>query len=342
MKKLFSLLIPALLLSNAMGRVQDPIDSVKFFTDDRIIEMTLFTDIRKLKAEKKEDVFQEATVILRLPDSTVIEEPITVAARGHFRRDFCNIPPMLLDFSNPASPKLSPLGKLKLVIGCGNGNDDEVLLLKEFLAYKIYNLLEEKSFRARLLKVNYKDTRNKTKAFSQYAFLLEDDKDLAKRTGCVKKEKRQVMTEATSRNLMTKVAVFEYMISNGDWSVPANHNIKLIYDMDNEAALPYPVPYDFDHSGFVNAGYALPNELLGTEKVTERVYRGFPRGMEELQVCFDLYRKQKENIYSLIRNFSPLKERIRKELIDYLEEFYRTINDKTQVQSIFIDNARRS
>jgi hypothetical protein len=342
MKKLFSLLIPVLFIGISMNRVEDPIDSVKFFQDDRLIDLTLSTDIRKLKSEKKDDVFQDATAVLRFPDSTVIQEQITVAPRGHFRRDFCNIPPMMIDFSNPASPKLSSLGKLKLVIGCGNGNDDEVLLLKEFLAYKIYNLLEEKSFRARLLRVNYRDTRNKLKPFSQYAFLLEDDKDLATRTGCVKKEKKQVMTESCSRNLMTKVAVFEYMISNGDWSVPANHNIKLIYDKNNETAPPYPIPYDFDHSGFVNAGYALPNELLGTEKVTERVYRGFPRTMEELQACFDVFKKQKEKIYALIRNFTPLKDRVKKELIDYLDEFYRTINDKNQVQSIFIDNARRS
>jgi hypothetical protein len=102
------------------------------------------------------------------------------------------------------------------------------------------------------------------------------------------------------------------------------------------------VPYDFDHSGFVNAGYALPNELLGTEKVTERVYRGFPRNMEELEACFDQFRKQKEGIYSLIRNFPHLKDRVKRELTDFTDEFYKTINDKNQVKAIFIDNARRS
>ncbi|MEP6700488.1 MAG: hypothetical protein ABJA85_04205, partial [Bacteroidota bacterium] len=133
---------------------------------------------------------------------------------------------------------------------------------------------------------------------------------------------------------------FEYMISNGDWSVPNNHNTKLIYEKNIPAALPYVVPYDFDHSGFVNAGYALPNELLGTETVTERVYRGFPRSMEELESVFDSFRKQKEKIYSLIMSFSLLKERTRKEAVEYLEDFYKTINNKGQVKSIFIDNAR--
>lgn len=316
------------------------INKKKFFTDEGVIDMTLTTDIRKLQTEKGEEVFQPATIVSRFPDSSVIEEQITVAPRGHFRREYCSIPPVLVNFNNPGSPKHAPLGKLKLVIGCGSRGNDEQLLIKEYLIYKIYNLLEEKSFRVRLVKMNYKDTRNKVKSFSQYAFLIEDDADMAARNNCIKKAKAQYLTESTDRPLMTKVAVFEYMISNGDWSVPNNHNIKLIFDKATPAALPYAVPYDFDHSGFVNASYALPNELLGTETVTERVYRGFPRTMEELQSTLEIFRNKKSQIYALINNSPYLASRTKKEATDYLEEFYRTINDKKQVQNIFINNAR--
>ncbi len=339
MKKIKWLLLVCLAANSFLIHAQ-PVDSVKFFAEEGIIDMTLTTDLAQMQKEKGEDMFQQATVSLRFPDSMVIEEPVTVAPRGHFRREYCNIPPIMVDFSNAGSPRLSPLGKLKLVIGCGTNGNDEQLLLKEFLVYKIYNLIENKSFRVRLMKVNYKDSRNKVKPFSQYAFLIEDDKDLAIRNNCIKKPKAQYATESTDRELMTKVAVFEYMISNGDWSVPNNHNIRLIYDKDIEAAFPYSVPYDFDHSGFVNASYATPNELLGTETVKERAYRGFPRKMEELQATFDIFRNKKENIISLINNFSLLQARTKKELVSYLEEFYDTINDKRQVQNIFIDNAR--
>lgn len=53
---------------------------------------------------------------------------------------------MMLNFRNNSSPRLQSLGKLKMVIGCGVASSDEELLLKEFLVYKIYNLLEEKVF----------------------------------------------------------------------------------------------------------------------------------------------------------------------------------------------------
>ncbi len=316
------------------------IDSVKFFSDDKLILMSLTTDIKKLQQEKKLDVYQPANVSLHFPDSTAITEDIRVSARGHFRRDYCTIPPISLNFHNPTSPRLNPLGKLKLVIGCGTSSEDEQLIFKEYLIYKIYNLLEEKSFRARLLKVNYTDTRGKLKPFSQYAFLIEDDDDMAARNNCIQKKVKNVLTENTDRKTMTKVAVFEYFISNTDWSVPNDHNAKLIFSKANEQALPFVVPYDFDHSGLVNADYALPSEIIGTEKVTERVYRGFPRSMEELELVFDLFRSKKDNIYSLINNFALLKEKTRKSMTGYLDEFYKIINSKSQAKTIFVDNAR--
>jgi hypothetical protein len=322
------------LLSSAQA-----IDSIKFFTDETVIDINLSTDIKMLQDSKGDESYQEADVSFRFADSTTINEKIRIAARGHFRREFCNIPPLLLNFKNAGSPKLSSLGKLKLVIGCGNNSGDEQLVFKEFLVYKMYNMLEEKSFRVRLVKITYKDTRNKMKTYTQHAFFIEDDNDMAERNGCEKRDKAQFLSESTNREIMTKVAVFEYMISNGDWSVPNNHNIKLIYKK-GETSLPIAVPYDFDHSGFVNAEYATPNEILGTETVTQRVYRGFPRSMEELQACFDVFRAKKEAIQSLIINFQPLAARTRKGAADYINEFYRIINDRKQVQDIFIDNAR--
>jgi hypothetical protein len=341
MKKNLFLLPCAVFINSFFLQAQtSKVDSIQFFVDENIIALTLTTDFRKLQVEKKEDAYQEALVSFHLSDSSVIDENISVAARGHFRREQCFVPPLSLNFRSHSATRLSSLGKLKLVMGCGSNNEDEQLLLKEYLVYKIYNLIDEKSFRVRLLKVSYVDSKHKLKPYSQYAFLLEDDDDMARRNNCKTKPKAQYNSESTNRSQMTKVAVFQYMISNGDWSVPNNHNTKLIYEKGNEAPLPFVVPYDFDHSGFVNAGYALPNELLGTETVKERVYRGFPRTMDELQSTFDIYRNQKENIVKLITNFTMLKEKSRKELVSYLEEFYKTINDKRQVESIFISNAR--
>lgn len=339
-KHLLALLIAAAFFSLTVRSQQ--VDSLRFFTDEQLIEMTITTDIKGLQSQKGDDVFQPGTVSMKMPDSTTITEPVNVGARGKFRRGYCRIPPMMINFRQPNPSRFASLGKLKLVIGCGVKPDDEQLLLKEYLIYKLYNLLEDKSFRVRLVRTNYIDSKNRIKPFTQYSFFIEDDGDMARRNGCKKKEVGQFLTESTNRDMMTMVAIFEYMIGNTDWSVPNNHNVKLIFDRKNENALPYVVPYDFDYCGLVDASYAIPNEIIGTEKVTERVYRGFPRSIVEIQNTLDFFREKKNAIYSLINNFTLISERNRRTMVDYLEDFFKIINNEHMVKSIFVDNARTS
>jgi hypothetical protein len=328
------------ILISCLQLYAQPVDSIRFFTDEPVIELTLSTDIKALQAQKGDDVFQTGTIAMKFPDSTLIEEPVNLGARGKFRRGYCRIPPIMLDFRSSPSSRFASLGKLKLVIACGAKDDDEQLLLKEFLIYKIYNLLEDKSFRVRLVRTTYNDTKNRIRPYSQYSFLIEDDADMARRNGCKKRDHAPYLTESMNRDLMTKVAIFEYMIGNTDWSVPNEHNIKLIFARKDEQALPYPVPYDFDYCGLVDASYAVPNEVIGTEKITERVYRGFPRTIEELNMTLKLFHEKKDAIYSLINSFTPLTERSRKTMTGYLDEFYRTISNENDVKHNFIDKAR--
>ncbi len=67
------------------------------------------------------------------------------------------------------------------------------------------------------------------------------------------------------------------MIGNTDFSVAYQHNEKLLFIGKKI----YPVPYDFDMSGLVDASYAtIPSvngETLNITKVTQRLYRGFKR-----------------------------------------------------------------
>jgi hypothetical protein len=331
-----------LLMNVLIASAQPKLNRTHFFEDDKLVKMDLSTDLKKLITNKKVETYQPATVSMHFPDSSVISEEIRLSARGEFRRTECFVPSIKLDFKNTTSPKLTPLGKLKLVVGCGTHADDERLLLKEFLIYKIYNLFTDKSFRVRLLRINYSDVKGKIKAYSQYGFLIEDVDEMAKRSKCKEVEKTIFLTERTDRQQMTLVAVFQYMIANTDWSVPNYHNIKLMRPVTDSFSLPYTIPYDFDFAGLVDASYAIPKEELGISSVRERLYRGFPRTMEEIQTTLDIFREKKEVIKKLVMNFELLTPKYRKEMIDYLDEFYKTIENKTLVRRIFIDNARNN
>jgi hypothetical protein len=247
----------------------------------------------------------------------------------------------MLNFKTPNSGGLRPLHKLKLVCGCNTSTDDERLALKEYMTYRIYNQLTDMSFRVRLVHITYQDTRGKMRSYTQYGFLIEDVDAMAKRNQCKEVQKIAFNTEGTQRQHMTMVALFEYMIGNTDWSVPNYHNIKLIRAKDTPDAPPYTVPYDFDYCGLVNAYYAVPAEQVDIQSVTERAYRGFSRSLDELQEAIQVFTQKKESIKNLVMNFEPLS-RIRKEMMDYLESFYKIINNKSDVEFIFIKGARKN
>lgn len=340
MRKNRWILILLLVLDISIVSAQPVIKDNTFFEEDALITIDLSTDLKKLTSEKKLNQYQPATVTFHFPDSSIITEEIRLSARGEFRRKNCYVPSMWFDFKSEPPSKLSPLKKLKLVCGCGLGSENERLVLKEFLVYKIHNLLTDMSFRVRLLRINYKDTRGKIKSYSQYAFFIEDVDEMAKRNKCYEIENISFHTQRTDRQQMTFVALFQYMIGNTDWAVPNYHNIKLMRPKKDSVSAPYTVPYDFDFCGLVNAGYATPQEELGTSSVKERVYRGFPRTMVELQSALDIFRNKREAIKNLVMNFELLNLRNREDMMGYIDEFYKQIVAEQSVKYLFIEGAR--
>lgn len=340
MKQIIVCLISSMLLLQSFAQQQGKIDPVGFFTNDNPIELTVNTDMRSVY-QKRNNTKIPAAITMKLDDSTLVNERITVEARGNFRKEYCALPPLKINFKTPGSPYLSPLGSLKLVNVCfTGGRDNTEYLLKEYLVYKIYNQVTDLSLRVRLLKINYVDSAANRKPVSNYAFLIEDVKDMAKRNGCVERKRPVKHTENTNRQQMTKVALFQYMIGNLDWSVPGPHNIKLIVSKEDTNSIPLAVPYDFDYCGLVNTDYALPPDQSGLKDVTQRSYQGFTRSMEELQVAANEFLEQKDKIYAMINSFAPLSAGAKKIMISFLDQFYSTIKEPKAIQMEFIRNAK--
>lgn len=312
----------------------------QFFDNDRVLQMTITTDFKKIFNEKKKGNYQDGFVTLNLLENELITDSILLYARGEYRRQNCKTPGLMLNFNAKGATRLNALKKLKLTCACSNATGDEQLLLIEYLIYKMYNLITDMSFRVKLVNVSFNDVQNKMKPYTQYAFFIEDVDDMAARNECFEMENIMFMTEQTHRRQMTLLSIFQYMIGNTDWAVPTYHNIKLIRSNADSKALPYAVPYDFDFAGMVNAYYALPHPDLGIEKVTDRLYRGFPRTMPEIQAALDVFRDQKQNILSLISSFDLIRKKEQNFIYNYIEEFYKIIESERQVKAAFIDGAR--
>lgn len=341
MKKIFSLLFIGSVFT--LPLTAQKIDKVKFFEEESIVNTTIEMDLKDLLAKKAKERFLPGTITFTLKDGTTVTEKMSASARGNFRRETCYMPGLKVNFKSPDSTsKLAKFKELKLSNGCSPGEDPGQLVIKEYLAYKIYNQLTDMSLRVRLLNVSYKDVSGKRKPYTQFGFLIEDVDEMAKRNNMVEIEGTQYYTEQTNRDQMTLVTLFEYLIGNTDWSVPAYHNVKLIGPKEDKSVRPYVVAYDFDICGLVDPPYATIDEQLQEKisSVRERLNRGFPRTMEELKIAVQLFNDRKEKIMNLVKNCEYLSSRNKSNTVQYIEDFYKTINDERDLKRIFVDGGR--
>ncbi|MBL7745350.1 MAG: hypothetical protein JNN00_17890 [Chitinophagaceae bacterium] len=307
--------------------------------------MTIVTDLKKLISEKEKKGFekniQPATVTFLFADSLELKGEAEIRPRGEFRREECYMPPVMINFKTGEAGALKKLGRLKFVWPCDNTIYYEQLVLKEYLVYRMYNLLTEKSFRVRLVKVNYTDISGKIKPHKTYGFFIEDVDDMAKRNNCTEVDTEKFFTEQTNRQQATLIALFNYMIGNTDQAVSVYHNIKLIRNRGDSLSLPFIVPYDFDCNGLVDPDYAVPPPELELISVRQRLYRGFSRTMEELQQTLSLLHNSKTGFDSLITGCKPLLKAYKKEMINYVDDFFTIIKEEDNVREIFIKKARK-
>lgn len=243
------------------------------------------------------------------------------------------MPPLLLDFakSKNKNSMFENQHKLKLVVPC-QGDD---YVVREWLVYKIYNLITKKSFNAKLVMVDFEDSLNQRKPETHYCILIEDEKQLADRNDVYVWKRKMFSMQNTNREEFKKLAVFEYMIGNTDWSVPYLQNIVLLTN-DSLKAKPVAVPYDFDHAGIVDASYAGPAPELDISSVRDRLYRGFCEpDTKVFTETFSLFNEQKIAIYNLYRNCSLLNPKYVKFVFKYLDDFYKIINSKKSIEAEF-------
>src|SRR5437879_942125 len=205
-------------------------------------------------------------------DSVVLD--VHLRTRGHFRLANCQYPPLKVGLDKAQTPHTifaHESSSLKLTVQCRGGQSYANYLLEEYLIYRAYNLLTDRSFRARLARVTYVDATGKNPPETRHAFFVEDDDRMARRNH-MKLFVRKGVTQGELDFEQTGLAmVFQYMIGNTDFAVTALHNIVLIQD---SVGIVYPVPYDFDWSGIISTPYAFPDSRLPISTVRHRLWSG--------------------------------------------------------------------
>jgi len=296
-----------------------------------ILEVTLTTDLTHLIENRKKEIDQAATISYENEAGGAVSYDIKITPRGKYRRRICDFPPLKLKFPKTTltAQGLSTHNDLKLVTHClDNKTTGNEQLLKEFLAYRLYNLLTDKSYRVQLLQITYVDSEGKAGKQKRYGFLIEDTDEMAERLGGLECDQcmnpNPATVDAGSEQLMS---AFQYMIGNADWNLAMLRNVKIVQPAVGTSTL---VPYDFDFSALVSPTYARVNTNFGLTSVKERIFLGYPSSDEDLWATINYLRSKRAELVAEIRKFKFLTNTSRLEMIAYLDEFFEIT---TQLES---------
>lgn len=314
-------------------------ESDSLFLDQKPLKIKINYSNKNLNKNTNDSTFIR-TKLLLIEKNINKEIFVSLRARGNFRRKHCYFTPVKIKIkkSDASNTIFNDNRTLKLVLPCKNDRNKNDNILKEFIAYKIYEIISPYYFKTRRLEVDYTDEKTKNeKNFDLTGFLIEDDNKVAKRFDG-KIVERKISPLAMDDYISVNLSFFNFLIGNTDFSSAHQHNGKLLF---HEKKI-IPIPYDFDLTGWVNPKYGagITNRL--GYSFDERNYIGF---------------KRQKSIYSKVRNhYLTLKEKILKTvesyesefeykksynlMMNYLGEFYEILENDKLYNSFIISRAK--
>ena len=294
-----------------------------------VVEVTMTTDLEMLEANIRTNNLQPASFSFVGKDGQTVSKQVEIRPRGKSRRSSCSFPPLKVRFSKEEldGEGYAPYRSFKMVTHC---LDDRSVakenVLREYLSYKMYNALSEKSYRVQLLDITYIDSKKPKKKLRRYGFIIESTREMASRWDAEEcKECYSPVRETISASDENKFAVFQYMIGNEDWNMTALRNLKLVKPKDGSAM--FPVPYDFDASGMVDAPYARPNVDLKLKSVKDRVFMGWTPDTQQMKATLAHFERKRPQLEAVISEFELLSRSVRSEMLEYLGGFYERFGE---------------
>jgi len=302
--------------------------SFRLFEDEKPLEITLRFDLTTYFRIKPQEDYLKANLTFHLSKTDSLSRDVRLKTRGVFRNQYCYFPPIELNFKKTyfGYSDLDSIYKLKVVTQCSSGKFKQDYILREYLVYKLFNILTDTSFRVRLLTINYVDSENRRKSEKQTGFFLEPVERLLARTNSYQIKTATLTQKSIVPAIMDRFAIFNYMIGNYDWAVPGLHNVLVIRPKTaSPQELDIAIPHDFDWTGIVNASYAIPAEIVGTENVRERIFFGVCRTREVFNNDLDLFLARKNDFYRVVNEFPYIDQKDKKDITKYLDGFFNQL-----------------
>ena len=301
---------------------------------DTLPRVKIDLDWGMLLRTKMQEQYQDAKFGFFHPDGRLVEFPVKLRTRGNVRKEVCHYPPVKIKLPKKELRALgfSSMNEIKLVFPCGNGSREADYLLREALIYQLWEVLHPVFVRTRVVGLTaYRDNKEK---FSSYGLLVEHEEEIGPRLKGPIIQRGVLNASGLEREPYLKMAFFQYMIANTDWSVPNRHNLLVMAVPEYSRVIA--IPYDFDYSGLVNAPYAVPAEVFPIKEVSERYFMGFDVSEEEARETARFFLDKKEALLQQVAGFDLLETASRRQIKEFLEEFFDELENEKAMLRTFV------
>lgn len=266
--------------SQDLGSSEISLETTELFREHEVLSVKLSYSHKDIRRNTNDSTYIKTDLYYKSKEGLWDTLKVKLRARGNYRLKNCYFPPVKLKIKKSVAKGTIFEGnkKLKLVLPCLTQKDLNDNVVKEYIAYKLYEIISPYHFKTRMVDIDFTEIRSRKETQHELKGILIEDIDNVADRHNAKTLKRSVHPLQQDNICSVQNDFFQYLIGNTDYSIAYQHNEKLIF-VPNKKAMP--VPYDFDMSGLVNASYAVvsvvQNQQLDITKVTQRMYRGFKR-----------------------------------------------------------------
>jgi hypothetical protein len=299
----------------------------RLFQEVEPLAVTLAADFKAVNRDRTPNSTKAFPAVLAIKgqEGAVPAVPLQVNLRTRgsirLRSDVCAFAPLSIEFVKQDAKRTVFDGqkKLKLLVHCNESQRFDQLVLLEYLAYRLYNLMTPQSFRVRLALATYVDSKSGRTLSTHNAVFIENDDDVAGRMEGRAVAIPGLLFKDFDQESLTLMTVFQYMIGNPDYSITGMHNVHLVQTAAN---VRYPITRDFDVTGLVDPRYAVRNAR---------------RSAEEFEPTLAAFRGKQGEMQALVNSIPGLDDAEQRRAAEYLGEFFTVIGSKELVKRELID-----
>ncbi|HOY06510.1 MAG TPA: hypothetical protein PLO67_13965 [Saprospiraceae bacterium] len=302
---------------------QSPPSVFDLLTENEGNSLTIEVDLTELINNKKTNQYFPGSLTTASGKMFGVE----IRPRGKYRRRSCDVPPLKMKFRKKElkAAGLDTLNEIKISVPCFDDPESETLLLREYVAYRMFERLNPAfSVRARLVRITFHDKHVEKTRPPVYALLVEHEEQVAARLGGDLVDLFNLPPDSIDAEQAALNAMFQYMIGNTDWAISEVRNIYCL--KPHAGGKIRVVPYDFDFSGLVNAPYAIPRNSTGLKNVRERmlVADGIPDA--SLQQALQVFKETRTALVGLCQG-PFLSEKSSGYMQNYIGKFFEAVGN---------------